>query len=106
MPDITGDAKGIGYSRQDERTRRLWDTQIGKANPWEHRGQKLDGDETEALPPTVDDPPVSEAPHAPMIAQQDRLRLHRPEKAAENPFERLIEHQLHLKLPDQDPPTV
>jgi hypothetical protein len=102
MPDPTGDAKGIGYSRQDERTRRLWDTQIGKANPWEHRGQKLDADADEAAPQAADAPTVSEAPSAPMIAQQDRLRLHRPVQAVENPFERLIEHQLHLKLPDQD----
>ena len=101
MPQPTGDAKGINYSQRDDRSRMLWNSQLGKANPWEHRGQNLDAEDE--APPQA---PVEQAaaPQPPtMIPQQDQLRLHRPAKDVENPFERLIEHQLHLKLPDQEP---
>lgn len=97
MPQPTGDAKGINYSQRDDRSRLLWNTQIGKANPWDHRGQNLD--EEEEVTPDPAEPAAAAAPST-MIPQQDRLRLQRPDKDVENPFERLIEHQLHLKLPD------
>jgi hypothetical protein len=102
MTDPTNESTRANYAQQDGSARRLWETQRRKANPWEHRGQQLAGDEAEAASP--DDPAGTASPEAEpdtLIPQQDRLRLHRPNQQVENPFERLIEHTLQVKLPEQ-----
>lgn len=101
MPDPTSESTRMNYAQQDASARRLWDTQRGKANPWEHRGRNLDGEDSPQTDVPSPEAPAAEAAPTAMIAQQDRLRLHKPAKDVENPFESLIEHQLHLKLPDQ-----
>ena len=98
MLDPTGDTKRINYSRQDDSARRLWNTKIGEVNPWEHRGKALEDDRPEAPVPDAAEVAAGEAPPT-LIEQHDQLALHRPPKTADNPFESLIEHRLHLKLP-------
>jgi hypothetical protein len=102
MTDPMNESTRANYAQQDGSARRLWDTQRRKANPWEHRGQQLDGDEAQA-PSTEEQGAQAKADAEPdtLIPQQDRLRLHRPNQEVENPFERLIEHTLHVKLPEQ-----
>lgn len=99
MPDPTNESTRAGYAQQDANARLLWQSQRNKANPWEHRGSQLEGEEQPAAPsaPEAGAKEADEA-EATLISQQDRLRLHRPNHQVENPFERLIEHTLQVKL--------
>ncbi len=94
MPDPTGDAKRSTYSREDASTKRLWRTQIGKANPWEHR-TRPDGEDDAGQ--DADDEPRRKRrtppPPATMIDQDDALLLdiHDADRIA-NPFASLLAH--------------
>lgn len=94
MPEPTSESSRINYGQRDETSRRLWETQIGKANPWEHRTPH---DEDEAPPEAPPAPEPDEPP--PMIGQRDRLRLKREREPSANPFEALIENRLNIQLP-------
>jgi hypothetical protein len=99
MPDPTNESTRSGYAQQDAGARLLWQSQRSKANPWEHRGQQLDQDELPSPTPTPEQDVAGQSePEPTTIAQQDRLRLHRPNQEVENPFESLIAHTQRTKL--------
>jgi hypothetical protein len=101
MPDPTNESTRAGYAQQDANARLLWQSQRRKANPWDHRGQQLEGEQPPAAPNAPEgDTAAADEPEPTLIAQQDRLRLRRPNQQVENPFESLIEHTLHVKLKD------
>lgn len=102
MPDPTGEARPINYSQEDRNARLLWKTQIPKANPWEHRQPQ---DQEDEAPPSKEAPAPAAEPEVrrKTISQTDKLSLHR-EEALENPFERLLEHRLHIELSSHDSP--
>lgn len=103
MPDPAGEARKMNYSQEDRNARLLWKTQIPKANPWEHRGQSQDDDEPQepSEAPAQAEPPAKGGRR---ISQTDKLSLHR-EQALENPFERLLEHRLHIELSNHESPN-
>lgn len=101
MPDMTGDAKHINYSREDASTKRLWRTQIGKANPWDHRTGQHDGAEGGQEAPPDPGKPARPA-EVPMIGQDDTLDLAVHEPPASNPFVSLLVHRRKLDPDEMD----
>ena len=101
MPDMFGDASGINNARRDDNSRLLWQTKIRDANPWEHRGTQT---ESESAPSEAVEGPAAESTGAPptLIQQRDRLELHQHEPPAQNPFESLLRHRLHVDLPGHE----
>lgn len=94
MVNPTGETTNAGYAREDETTKRLWRTQIRKADPWEHRNGQQEEHEQEAPA----EAPTAQAPAGKkrrnMISQTDKLVLQNDDEEPENPFESLLKHRL------------
>jgi hypothetical protein len=92
-----GESTSANYAQVDDTTKRLWRTQIGKANPWGNRGQNPEEDDEQEAPAA--DAPAASTAKAParrrnMISQTDKLFLQREEEEPANPFESLLKHRL------------
>lgn len=98
MLDPMNESTGTNYAKRDGASDLLWTTQRSKVNPWEHRGQSdSDGQEHSR---GRERPAPAGTDASPMIGQHDTLKLDPgvPDEVP-NPFEKLIEHQLQVRLP-------
>ena len=100
MLDPVNETTGAKLAKRDSSAGRLWTTQRTQVNPWDERAPSHESAQERDEPKENSAQGVSPALATPMISQEDTLAIEGGrEQEVFNPFERLIEHQLHLRLP-------